>query len=83
MLELDGIPMFIDNNLVVDDGFETVRRTLKERLFQRPWNPIKSTKIINKYKPDPTIYKSYFGFTMHPLIYDKLKKEIDKRNKEG
>jgi len=83
MMNISGIPVFIDDHLVIDDGFESVKRTWKERLFSRPWNPIKSTKFINKYKPDTTIYKSYFGYTMHPSIYDKLKKEIDKRNMEG
>lgn len=39
--------------IVADDhisDLETVKRTLKERLFSKPWNPFKTHKTVNAPK---------------------------------
>ena len=43
----------ISNSFMIEpNGFESVKRTWKERLFTfQPWNPLKKYRNVTKYKP--------------------------------
>ncbi len=54
---VEGWPAYEDMNLVVEDGFASVERSWRERLFTRPWHPWGRAKDVQLWKPDPSIYK--------------------------
>ena len=55
---------------------EVVKRTWKERLFTKPWNPIPSTKEITT----PAILQCGDDFLVHPALKAKFVYQLTKEN---
>ena len=53
---IQGIRVIDAPNLVVQKGFDTIRRTWRERLFTLPWRPLRATREVPHYEPDPNLY---------------------------
>lgn len=75
-----GCEVHQDFCLVVHDGWETVARSWKERLFSRPWRPWQKTRKIPKYKPDPNLYTFNGKLIGHP---DTIEKMVEKLKESG
>lgn len=61
----------------------TVKRTLKERLFTRPWRPFKKTKVVMSPATIPENECYRFGNDLHcgDRFYQNLKNSITKKGK--
>jgi len=56
-----------------------VPRTLRERLFTRPWKPLRKTKIIQV--PSKEAYQlSEDTFVMHPEIQREFLSKVEQKN---
>ena len=77
---ISGMKIIKDDSLVVYDGFDVVIRSWKERLFTKPWQPLKKTKKVHKHVPDSRILQTKTALIMHPSIADELIKHINHDN---
>lgn len=71
-----GMKILIDNNLIVRDEDKVVKRTWFERLFTRPWIPLKKTNRYIQYKPDPNIYTVDNKRIMHEDTFANLRSKV-------
>lgn len=58
-------------NLFVAGNPYEVRRTWKERLFSKPWKPLRKTRTVVPMVPSREIYCTNDCIIMHPAIIDK------------
>ena len=65
-----------DTNMVEYGEPYEVIRAWKERLFTRPWQPLKVTKIIVPKVPRKQIWRVNNTLIMHPEMANKLKRQI-------
>jgi len=63
------VVIWLDEDLVVAGATDHVKRSLKERLFSRPWQPFKKNKTVTNMVPSHKIYWEGESLIMHP---DKL-----------
>ena len=49
-----------------------VKRTWKERLFSRPWNPFRSTKVVHK----PAAFQCGDTIIIHPALQQQVRQNI-------
>lgn len=71
----------IENLQMVKDGDPVeVKRTVKERLFTRPWRPFKRTRtVVPKVPRDDAIKLPNGTLVMHPETARKLRKMMEVR----
>lgn len=62
------------NELMTQTKSETVDRSIMERLFSRPWNPMKKTKVILKTVPSRECYITGSRVIMHPAMWEEIRK---------
>lgn len=61
-----------------------VKRTLKERLWSRPWQPLKATTWVTPQVPSSDIFTMPDGsLVMHPETVQLLRNAICEFDKEG
>jgi hypothetical protein len=75
MTDLCGLPLYESYFLTIS---ETRQRHWRERLFTRPWQPLKRWTVIQK--PDPHVYRMERGFVAHPQTIATLRHSILKRS---
>lgn len=73
---LDGVKIIEDRNMVVDGEPYEVQRTWRERLFTRPWRPLKTVNIVIPKIPSKQVIQYDGSWIMHPTMATKLKEEI-------
>ncbi len=79
-----GHQIIENQNMTVEDGTTTVKRSWGERIFTRPWKPLMSTREVARFVPDPDVYliRSTNLIVAHPATAAILRREIyayDKR----
>ena len=71
---IDSIKIIEDPRMLVDGEPYEQPRTWHERLFTRPWRPLRATDTVVPKVPDPEILKSPNGtWIMHPAVAAELK----------
>lgn len=78
-MDYSGMQVVTNNLLVEPDGFDIVKRTWKERIFTRPWTPLRPTKAVQRFKPSEHIYVLH-GRTIvcHPYVADRIRQAAEK-----
>lgn len=67
----------IENPLLTVPGEPCeVKRTLKERLFTKPWQPFKATKTITPQVPSKQIFRIENKLICHPAIAAQIKRQL-------
>ena len=76
----NGYRILTSDNMVEPGEPYQVKRTIKERLFFRPWKPFKKYNTVTPMVPMKKIiaYKDFL--LMHPEIYELLKLKIIKND---
>ena len=59
------------------ETIKTKRRSWRERLFSRPWNPLKRTKVVCERRPDPNFYFVNGLFVGHPETVARFRDMVD------
>jgi hypothetical protein len=73
-----GLQLVENPQLTVPDGYDVVRRTWRERLFQRPWRPLRATRPVARFKPDPAFYVlEQKMIVAHPVTMAKMRVAMD------
>lgn len=80
-----GLKILENPILTVPGQSEQVKRTLKERLFSRPWRPFKKYIKVTPMIPDPNYYLDKINNTIiaHPDTARKLMNAIEEDTKHG
>lgn len=80
---IDGrMPIIVAPYLTVDGEPYNVRRSLRERLFSRPWRPWVCTRTIVPQIPDPSMYSMLDPISgrqtivAHPETFKRVKHEL-------
>jgi len=55
----------------------SAKRSWKERLFTRPWQPFKSTKMITEQIPSDEVLLFDGKIVIHPITLEKLKFKLE------
>ena len=54
-----------------------VKRTWKERLFEKPWHPMIKTKLVYSEIPDPKVYMIGNILYCHPATLKRLRQALE------
>lgn len=77
---ISGLRMTESHHALEEDGKRGayVKRSLKERLFSRPWKPFRKDKLIliRNYKPIMFVMGNRFIF--HPSLKDHINAALEK-----
>jgi hypothetical protein len=73
---IGGLSIFENATLTEDGEPYEHPRTWKERLFTRPWRPLKATRTVIPQVPMKTVFKTQFGLVMHPETAKAMKSVI-------
>jgi len=76
MAMLNDMRIVTSTLLVIDGDPIEKKRTWKERLFSRPWRPLKKTKTIIPKVPDPKAVISNGTIIVHPAVFLDLKQTM-------
>lgn len=74
----NGYRVHINSSLVKDGEPKEVSRAWFERLFTRPWQPLKKTKTVIPKVPSREVIvdKIHMAMHMHPVVYEQFKQEF-------
>ncbi len=78
---INGVKIIEDRNMVVDGEPYEVERTWRERLFTRPWKPLKTVNIVIPKIPSTKVIQYDGAWIMHPAMITKLQEGIDNVHK--
>jgi hypothetical protein len=76
MNHINGFKVILSEILTEVGKAYEVARPWRERLFSRPWNPTKKTKICHPIIPSRSVYQTDDGLIMHPVMFAELKSQI-------
>ena len=72
---LGEVKIVVSLHMVEDGEPYEVPRTWRERLFSRPWRPMKATRTVVPKKPRRDVLQMPDGsLVMHPAIAEELKR---------
>ena len=75
-----GIRIIEDPNLVQDGKPRVVRRSLRERLFSRPWRPLQRTRTVIPKEPRIEALEIRPGvLVMHPATARALREVLRRK----
>lgn len=73
-----GIQVITNKHMTVAEH-RVVDRNWTERLFSRPWQPTRATKVVTHQVPDPHIYRMGDKIICHPEVAAKIAKAIEEQ----
>ena len=78
-LLLFGGYKLVASDLLVEYTSREVPRSIKERLFTRPWRPFKKTKTIHYTEPkmDVLVSTSERSIIAHPVVIERLRNAVE------
>ncbi len=82
MLDIQGVRVIENANLVIQNGHKYVRRSWKERLLSWPWKPWDDFKRVPNMEPDPKLISMPGAFGAptlvgHPETMRRLKSRLE------
>lgn len=75
---LSGFRVIEDNSMVEDGEPYKVKRTLKDRLFSRPWKPLKTQRTVVPKKPKRVALTIGNTLIVHPEMAKEFRELIAK-----
>jgi len=78
--ELGKIQITTDKNMTVAGEPYQVKRGWVDRLFTRPWTPLKATRTAIPQVPSKEVLRFGDRMVMHPEIYMRLLREFPTRS---
>jgi len=63
---------FIENPLMTEASTEEVPRTWSERLFSRPWRPMKKVKYVTTQVPSRQVIRVNGNYFAHPALIAEI-----------
>ena len=77
-MHFNGLQVITSVNLTVPGEPVEIPRSWRERLFTRPWQPLKRTRTVTPQIPHPGALIMRDKILMHPATYQKLKDTFGK-----
>lgn len=75
MAIFNGLNVYTNPHMVEEGELYEELRSWRERLFTRPWRPLKKTKTVIPMVPSKEVFCFPDGRTvMHPAMLEELKK---------
>lgn len=80
---LNGFTVTYSEYLTKDGEPQEIKRTLKERWFTRPWNPLKKTRTVIPQVPRKEFVMFNNTICAHPALKDEIDAIINTSKKEA
>lgn len=77
-----GRKVILNQALTVPGEPYQVARTWKERLFTRPWRPLKTTRTVVPQVPSREVIMTADVIVMHPAVWKEVEAAIERREAE-